>query len=60
MKTIKVKPAPGRACPMPEKGGALLPAAGDDVPHNAYWQRRLDAEDVVRVEPKKATKEPQV
>ena len=44
---------------MPEKGGALLPAAGDDVPHNTYWQRRLDAGDALRVEAKKATKEPQ-
>lgn len=58
MKQIKVKPAPGRACPMPEKGGVLLPEAGDSVPHNAYWQRRLDAVDVVPVETKKAAKEP--
>ncbi|MGB9088425.1 MAG: DUF2635 domain-containing protein [Pseudomonas farsensis] len=60
MKTIKVKPAPGRACPMPEKGGSLLPAAGDDVPHNAYWQRRLDAGDAVRAETRKAIKETKV
>ncbi|WP_220467341.1 DUF2635 domain-containing protein [Pseudomonas mosselii] len=59
MKQIKVKPAPGRACPMPEKGGALLPEAGDSVPHNAYWQRRLDAGDAVPVETKKAAKEAQ-
>lgn len=57
MKYIKVKPAEGRACPVPEKGNELLPVAGDNVPHNAYWQRRLDAGDAVLVEPKKAAKE---
>ena len=51
MKKIYVKPADGRATPMPEKGNALLPDAGDHVPYNAYWRRRLDDKDVVEVEP---------
>lgn len=41
MKTMTLKPAPGRVCPMPEKGGELLPAEGATVPRNAYWQRRV-------------------
>lgn len=56
MKLIQLKPAPGRACPMPEKGGELLPEAGDTVPHNAYWQRRIADGDAMLVEPKKAVK----
>ncbi|MFV3383118.1 DUF2635 domain-containing protein [Pseudomonas sp. NY15354] len=56
MKMITVKPAPGRACPMPEKGGELLPEAGDTVPHNAYWQRRIADGDALLVTPKKAAK----
>ncbi|MNN22057.1 hypothetical protein D3C81_1354000 [compost metagenome] len=50
MNLIYVKPAPGRLCPMPEKGGQLLPEAGDKVPRDAYWQRRISDGDVVRVE----------
>ncbi|WP_433884888.1 DUF2635 domain-containing protein [Pseudomonas vranovensis] len=50
MNLIHVKPAPGRLCPMPEKGGQLLPEAGDKVPRDAYWQRRISDGDVVRVE----------
>ncbi|WP_258594280.1 DUF2635 domain-containing protein [Pseudomonas sp. B21-035] len=50
MNLIHVKPVPGRFCPMPEKGGQLLPEAGDKVPHDAYWQRRINDGDAVRVE----------
>ncbi|HGM5579286.1 TPA: DUF2635 domain-containing protein [Pseudomonas putida] len=57
MNLIHLKPAPGRDCPMPEKGGALLPVDGDRVPHNAYWQRRLDAGDALLVSTKKPAKE---
>ncbi|UVN46240.1 DUF2635 domain-containing protein [Pseudomonas mosselii] len=56
MKMIQLKPAPGRACPMPEKGGELLPEAGDTVPHDGYWQRRIDDGDVLLVEQKPAGK----
>lgn len=49
MKTLQLKPAPGRDCPMPEDGGALLPEKGAKVPHNAYWQRRLNDGDAVVV-----------
>ncbi|NMZ37106.1 DUF2635 domain-containing protein [Pseudomonas proteolytica] len=49
MKQIFLKPAPGRACPMPEKGGALLPVAGEPVTLNAWWQRRLNDGDAVIV-----------
>lgn len=47
MKTMRVKPVAGRACPMPERGGELLPDAGAAVPRDAYWQRRLDDGDAV-------------
>lgn len=49
MKEIFLKPAPGRACPMPEKGGALLPVDGETVTLNAWWQRRLNDGDAVIV-----------
>ncbi|AZL68787.1 DUF2635 domain-containing protein [Pseudomonas oryziphila] len=61
MKMVQLKPAPGRACPMPEKGGELLPEAGDTVPHDAYWQRRIEDGDALLVKQKpaaKAVKEP--
>ena len=50
MTRIYVKPAEGRAAPDPEKGYQLLPAAGGLVPNNAYWQRRLKDEDVIKSE----------
>ncbi len=50
MTRIYVKPAEGRAAPDPEKGYQLLPAAGGLVPNNAYWQRRLKDEDVIKTE----------
>jgi Protein of unknown function (DUF2635) len=50
---IYLKPAAGRDCPDPAKGGALLPVEGDTVPLNAYWQRRLDDGDVTKAEPPK-------
>lgn len=49
MSELKVKPAPGRAVPVPEKGGALLAEKGETVPRNAYWQRRINDGDVLEV-----------
>lgn len=55
MTRIYVKPAEGRAAPDPEKGYKLLPKEGGLVPNNAYWQRRLKDEDVIKTkEPKEA------
>ncbi|WP_242173680.1 MULTISPECIES: DUF2635 domain-containing protein [unclassified Pseudomonas] len=53
MTQIYLKPAAGRDTPDPAKGGALLPAEGDSVPLNAYWQRRIDDGDVIKAEPAK-------
>ena len=50
MTRIYVKPAEGRAAPDPEKGHQLLPKEGGLVPNNAYWQRRLKDEDVIKTE----------
>ena len=50
MTRIYVKPAEGRAAPDPEKGYQLLPKEGGFVPNNAYWQRRLKDEDVIKPE----------
>lgn len=50
MTRIYVKPAEGRAAPDPEKGYQLLPKEGGLVPNNAYWQRRLKDEDVIKIE----------
>jgi len=47
---IYVKPVEGRAVPDPEKGYQLLPKEGGLVPNNAYWQRRLKDEDVIKTE----------
>ena len=56
MSELKVKPAPGRAVPVPEKGGVLLAAEGETVPRNAYWHRRLSDGDVVEIGPKRGSK----
>ncbi|MDU9391542.1 DUF2635 domain-containing protein [Pseudomonas sp. zfem002] len=58
MTTVHLWPAPGRACPMPEKGGELLPAEGAAVPLNAYWQRRINDGDAVRTAPDPAADAP--
>lgn len=58
MITVHLWPAPGRACPMPEKGGQLLPAEGAPVPLNAYWQRRINDEDALKTDPTPAVEEP--
>lgn len=51
MNTLKIKPAmPDLIVRMPEKNFQPLPAAGDEVPDNSYWQRRLHDGDVVLVE----------
>lgn len=55
MKRLYLKPVAGRACPDPDKGGALLPEKGADVPHTVYWQRRLSAGDAVQAEPEEVT-----
>lgn len=46
---ITVKPAAGRQVPIPEQGFRLLREAGEAVTHNAYWQRRLNDGDVLKV-----------
>lgn len=46
---VHVKPAEGRSVRMPERNMALLPAEGQPVPHNMYWQRRIADGDVVIV-----------
>lgn len=45
MSRLYVKPAPGRTVPDPERAG-YLPEAGEFVPRNAYWLRRLTDKDV--------------
>lgn len=53
MSRMTVYPAPGRVVPDPEAGGNL-PAAGRDVPRDAYWLRRLQDQDVTTEAPKPA------
>ena len=50
MTRLHVKPAEGRAAPDPGNNYALLPAEGGFVPDNAYWQRRLKDQDVIKPE----------
>ena len=53
---VRVKPAPGRAVRIPERGFSLLPDAGMEVPCNAFWARRIAAGDVeVMLEPSTKT-----
>ncbi|QNB11564.1 DUF2635 domain-containing protein [Paraburkholderia tropica] len=47
-KTMTVKPAAGRVVPDPDRGDEL-PVAGRAVPRNAYWRRRVAANDVIEV-----------
>ena len=49
MQRITVKPAPGRQVPVPEHGFRLLRDEGETVPRDAYWQRRINAGDVLEV-----------
>lgn len=56
MSQIRVKPAPGRVVPDPDRHDTL-PETGRNVPRNAYWQRRLKDGDVLPAgEPKKPAK----
>lgn len=45
---MKLKPVPGRAVRIPEKG-TLLHVEGAEVQLNAFWRRRLRDGDVVEV-----------
>lgn len=54
MKTLHLKPAPGRECPLPDQPGKILPEKGDTVERSVYWQRRLQDGDAVLVERKAA------
>lgn len=51
MDTIYVKPCDGGRVRQPERNSRVMPAAGDAVPDNAYWQRRLISGDVFAAEP---------
>lgn len=46
MKQIKVKPAPGREVPDPQRMDTI-PQDGRLVEHNQYWARRIADGDVV-------------
>lgn len=46
--TLKIKPAEGRRVRDPATGRPL-PAAGETVPRNTYWDRRLADADVVLI-----------
>lgn len=54
--TLRLKPAPDRRVRHPGDG-RLLDPAGETVPANAYWQRRLNDGDVVRMPAPAAKKE---
>lgn len=58
MSRLYVKPAPDRAVPVPEKGGQLLDAQGEWVPRDAYWQRRLNDQDVIKADPPASPEQP--
>lgn len=51
MKTMLVQPAAGRKIRYPDQPDRVLPAEGERVPVNSYWQRRLKTGDVVLVGP---------
>ncbi|HVL75311.1 MAG TPA: DUF2635 domain-containing protein [Noviherbaspirillum sp.] len=47
---MRIKPAPGRQVPDPERGG-YLSAEGRTVEPTQYWLRRLFDGDVIEVQP---------
>jgi hypothetical protein len=51
MTQFHLKPVAGRAIPDPENGYQLLDSAGAAVEASVYWQRRLDAGDVIEYDP---------
>lgn len=51
MNMYYLKPAAGRAVPDPGRNDEWLPEAGDWLPRDAYWQRRLRDGDVIAAEP---------
>lgn len=48
---VHVRPVEGRLVRMPERGHALMPAQGCEVPRNVYWARRIAVGDVQEVPP---------
>lgn len=46
-----LKPVTGRATPDPDNSYQLLDSAGATVEASVYWQRRLDAGDVIEYDP---------
>lgn len=58
MKTLRIKPAPGRLVRDPDTR-ELLSADGEEKPYTPFWCRRLNDGDVVVVEAhaSRATKE---
>lgn len=48
---VHVTPAQGRQVRMPERGHALMPVEGCEVPLNVYWARRLAVGDVQKTKP---------
>lgn len=50
---VFVKPVTGRVVPCPERGRNLA-EAGEEVIINAYWQRRINDGDVIKIESAKA------
>ncbi len=53
MKTLFLKPAPGRQVRDPVSG-QVLPEAGAEVPATNYWTRRLQDGDVIQAAAPKA------
>lgn len=48
---VHVQPAAGRQVRMPERGHALMPPEGYEVPRNVYWARRIAVGDVQETKP---------
>ena len=56
---VHVKPGPERQVRMPDRGFALMPAEGAEVPINVYWSRRIAVGDVIETPPAAAAAAPE-
>lgn len=56
MQMINLKPAKADILVRLEDGSGFLSPEGQEVPHTAYWRRRIQDGDVVQITVKKGTK----
>ena len=51
MESVYVKPAPGARVRQPNRGSRVMPAVGDNVPRDSYYEPMIASGDLVVSEP---------